>query len=104
MIHRAAATRQALGEDEDQSPGGILGFILSRGIIDLTFTAAAAVSVAAAAYIASDWDMSERLRKVVIILYLEITISLSIHGVILVYKENKALSESLSTGGSSQPA
>ena len=93
MIHRAAAARRVLDEDEDQSPGGILGFILSRGIIDLTFTAAAAVSIAAAAYVTSDWDTSERLRKVTTILYLEITIALSIHAVILVYKENKALSE-----------
>ena len=103
-MHRAAATRQVLGEDEDQSPGGILGFVLSRGIIDLTFTAAAAVSIAAAAYIASDWDMSERLRKVTTILYLEITISLSILAVILVYKDNKALSESLNISGNSQLA
>lgn len=104
MIHRATAVRRILGEDEDESPGGILGFVLSRGIIDLTFTAAAAVSIAAAAYIESDWSTSERLRKVTIILYLEITIALSIHAVFLVYKESKALSESLSTSANSQLA
>lgn len=95
-MRRVTAVRRVLGENEDESPGGILGLILNQRIIDLTFTAAAGVGIAAAAYIGSDWDTSERLRKVTTILYLEITISLFIYAVILVHKENKALSESLS--------
>ena len=83
-----------LGEDEDQSSGWILDYILSRRLTDLNFTAAAGVSIAAAAYIASDWDMSNRLRKVSTILYLEITIVLSIQAAVLVHKERKASSES----------
>lgn len=97
FVRRATAVRRVLGENEDESPGGILGLILNQRIIDLTFTAAAGVGIASAAYIGSDWDTSERLRKVTTILYLEITISLFIYAVILVHKENKALSESLST-------
>ena len=69
-MRRAAASRQVLGEDENQPMNWILSLILSRRIIDLTFTAAAAVGIAAAAYITSDGDLSERLRKVTIILYL----------------------------------
>ena len=84
-----------LGEDEDQSSGWILDCILSRRLTDLSFTAAAGVSIAAAAYIASDLDMSNRLRKISTILYLEITIVLSIQAAFLVYKERKASSEFL---------
>lgn len=51
------------------------------------------MSIAAAAYLASDWDLSERLRKVSIMLYLELTISLSIQAAILVYWERRGLSE-----------
>lgn len=73
----------------------ILGLILSRRLTDLTFTAATAASVAAAVYITSGWDMSERLRKVTIILYLYITISLSVRAAVLAYKETRVLSGSL---------
>lgn len=82
----------------------ILSLVLSQRVIDLTFTAAAGVGISAAAYIASDGDLSERLRKVTIILYLDITICLSIHGAILVYKEKEALSEFLGPTGGSQLA
>lgn len=97
MIYRAAATRQALGEDEEQPTGKILDLI--RRLTDLIFTAAPAVSIAAAVYIASDWDTSERLRKVTIILYLVITVCLSIQTAVLVYREKEALSECLGPGG-----
>ena len=93
-MRRAAATRQVLGEDENQPMNWILSLILSRRIIDLTFTAAAAVGIAVAAYITSDGDLSERLRKVTIILYLDITVCLSIYATILVYKEKEVLSRS----------
>lgn len=59
----------------------------------MNFTAAAGVSIAAAAYIASNWAMSDRLRKVSTILYLEITIIICIQAVVLMYKEYKASSE-----------
>ena len=74
----------------------MLSLILSRHITDLTFTAAAGVSITAAAYTSSDQDLSERLRKVSIILYLEITCCLSIQAAILMHKERKTLSELLS--------
>lgn len=92
IVYRAAATR-LLGEDEGQSMNWILSLILSRRTIDLTFTAAAGVGIAAAAYIASDWARSRRLSKVTTILYLDITACLSIHATTLVYKEKEALSE-----------
>ena len=82
-----------LGEDEDQPTNWILGLILNRRIIDVTFTAAAAVGIAAAAYISSDGDLSERLRKVTVILYLDITVCLSIYATTLIYKEKEVLSE-----------
>jgi len=91
ILNREAATRQVLGDDEDQPSNPILGLILSRRLTDLTFTAAAAVGIASAAYIVSDWGQSERLRKVTIALYLYITICLAIHATILVYKEKEAL-------------
>jgi len=81
----------------------MLSLILSRRLIDLTFTAAAAVGIASAAYIMSDWDLSDRLRKVTIALYLYITVCLSIHATILVYKEKEALSKSFSPSGNSPP-
>ena len=93
------ATRRVLGEGEDQSSGWILDHILSRRLTDLNFTAAAGVSIASAAYIASDLAMSNRLRKVYTILYLEITIILSIQAAVLVYKEHKASSEFLNQAG-----
>ena len=64
----------------------------------MTFTAALGVSIAAAAYFTGDPDTSERLRKVSIILYLELTANLSVQAGILVYKERKVLSESLGVG------
>ena len=76
--------------------------MLSRRITDLTFTAGAAIGIAAAAYIASDVNLSDRLRKVTTILYLYITMCLFIHTTILVYQEKEALSES--SGGNSEPA
>ena len=80
----------------------ILDLILNEHVIDLAFTAAAAVGIAAAAYLTSDGDLSERLRKATIILYLYIIICLSIHATILVFKEKEDLSESLGLGGDSQ--
>ena len=80
----------------------ILDLILNEYVTDLVFTAAAAVGIAAAAYLTSDGDLSERLRKATIILYLYIIISLSIHATIIVFKEKEDLSESLGLGGDSQ--
>lgn len=57
----------------------------------MAFTAAFGVSIAAAAYLTGNPDLSERLRKVAIILYLELTASLSVQAGILVYKERKVL-------------
>ena len=57
------------------------------------------MSIAAAAYIVSDWDQSEHLREVATILYLVITICLCVHATILIQNEKKAQSESLSTRG-----
>ena len=99
-----AAAQNILGESEDRPGSGILSLILSRRLIDLIFTVAAGVSIAAAAYIASDWDESERLSMVAAILYLYITICLCLHAAILVYKEKKALSEFFSPGGHPQLA
>ena len=64
----------------------------------MTFTAAFGVSIAAAAHLTGNPNLSERLRKVAIILYLELTANLSVQAGILVYKEKKVLSESLGVG------
>lgn len=92
-----AATLKSLGEDGDQPSSWILSLVLSRRLTDLVFTAAAGVSIASAAYIGSGSDTSRQLGKVAIILYLYITIAVSFQAAFLVYKERKALSESLSS-------
>ena len=76
----------------------VLDLILNEHVTELVFTAAAAVGITAAAYIASDGGLSERLRKATIILYLYIIVSLSIHATILVFKEKEDLSESPGLG------
>ena len=92
----------ASDEDESRPANMILDLVLSEHVTELVFTAAAAVGIAAAAYLTSDGELSERLRKATIILYLYIIVCLSIHATILVFKEKEDLSESPGPSGNSQ--
>ena len=75
--------------DQDKGSGGVLDLNQSRHLPGLIFTAATAISVVTAAYLA----LSDRVRSP-FLLYLKLTISLPIQVVIFVYR-GEALSESL---------